>query len=319
MLSVFFSYSHEDETLRNQLEQQLSILKRQQVLATWHDRRITAGEEIDHTINENLDSADIILLLVSPAFIASDYCYDREMLRAMERHEAGAAIVIPVILRPCDWHGAPFGKLLATPTDGKPVTQWPDRDTAFLNVAKAIRAAAEKLERTEKTISAPPLLEVKSLPEHTASPAPRSNNLRIAHQFSERDKDAFKLETFDYIARFFEASLGELQVQNPGIEGTFRRIDANRFSSAIYRDGRAIARCTVFMGGGHFTSGIAYSANETSDSNSFNEHLSVEADDQMLYMKPVGMALQSNANEQLSQEGAAELFWSILIEPLQRR
>lgn len=321
MLSVFFSYSHEDETLRNQLEQQLAILRRQQVIATWHDRRVAAGEVIDHAISGKLEAADIILLLVSPAFLASDYCYDREMLRAMERHEAGRAVVIPVILRPCEWHRTPFGKLLATPTDGKPVTQWPDRDTAFLEVARSIRAAAEKLQRAVQPLSpsAPTPLEMKSLPERAANPTPLSSNLRIAKAFTERDRDAFKHETFDYIARFFEASLGELQARNQGIEGAFRRIDANRFSSAIYRDGRAIARCTVFMGGGHFTSGIAYSANETNDSNSFNENLSVQADEQMLYLKAMGMTFRRSTDEKLSQEGAAELYWSMLIEPLQRR
>ena len=318
MLSVFFSYSHEDETLRNQLEQQLTILKRLKVIDVWHDRRITAGEEIDHAISGNLEAADIILLLVSPAFLASDYCYDCEMLRAMGRHEAHEAVVIPVILRPCEWRETQFGKLLATPTDGKAVTQWPDRDTALLEVAKAIRAAAGKLkpatQPTSAQLSAP--LEVKS---QTSAATPRSSNLRIAQTFTERDKDAFKLETFDYIARFFEASLGELMARNPGIEGAFRRIDANRFSAVIYRDGRAIARCTVFMGGGHFSSGIAYSASETDASNSYNENLSVEADDQMLYLKAMGMGFRGNASEKLSQEGAAEYYWAMLIEPLQRR
>lgn len=320
MLSVFFSYSHEDETLRNQLEQQLAILSRQQVITTWHDRRITAGEVIDHAISGNLEAADIILLLVSPAFLASDYCYDREMLRAMERHEAGKAVVIPVILRPCEWHRTPFGKLLATPTDGKPVTHWPDRDTAFLEVARAIRAAAEKLQRAVQPPSTPvpTPLEAKSLPEGVTNWAPRSSNLRIAKTFTERDRDAFKHETFDYIARFFEASLVELQARNQGIEGAFRRVDANRFSAAIYLGGRAIARCTVFMGGAHFASGIAYSANETNDSNSFNENLSVEADEQMLYLTAMGMAFRRSVDEKLSQQGAAELYWGMLIEPLQR-
>jgi hypothetical protein len=296
MISVFFSYSHEDEQLRNQLEQQLAILKRQNVIATWHDRRITAGEVIDHAISSNLEMANIILLLVSPAFLASDYCYDREMQRAMERHEAGEAVAIPVILRPCDWHGTPFGKLLATPTDGKPVTQWADRDQAFLEVTKAIQSLSQPL----------------------AAPASRSSNLRLAQTFTERDKDHFKVETFEFIARYFEGSLEELQVRNPGIEGTFRRVDANRFNAVIYRGGKALTRCTVFMGGG-FMNGIAYTANETSESNSFNENLSVEADDQMLYLKSMGMSFRGGAGEKLSQEGAAELYWGMLIQPLQSR
>lgn len=320
MLSVFFSYSHEDEQLRNQLEQQLAILKRQQAIATWHDRRITAGEEIDHTINQNLETADIILLLVSPPFLASDYCYDREMLRAMERHESREAVVIPVILRPCEWHKTPFGKLLATPTDGKPVTQWADRDQAFLEVTKAIRAAAENLQpRIQPTTALSRARSPLRVEPATSSPVLRSSNLRIAQEFSERDKDAFRLETFEYIARFFQGSLEELQARNSGIEGTFRRIDANRFGAVIYREGKSIARCTVFMGGGHFTNGIAYSATETNDSNSFNENLTVQADDQMLYLKSMGMSFHGNANDKLSQEGAAEFYWGLLIEPLQRR
>ena len=144
MPNVFFSYSHADEILRDQLEKQLAMLKRQGVIETWHDRRIGAGQEIDQLIDDHIEHDEIILLLVSPDFIASDYCYNMEMTRALERHAAGGAVVIPVILRACDWHHSPFGKLLATPQDGKPITQWVDRDEAFLQVAKAVRGAAER-------------------------------------------------------------------------------------------------------------------------------------------------------------------------------
>lgn len=153
MPNVFFSYCHADEALRDQLEKQLAMLKRQGVINTWHDRRINVGQEIDAAIDEHINSDEIILLLVSPDFIASDYCYNIEMKRAMERHQAGEAIVIPVILRACDWHYAPFGKLLGTPQDGKPVTLWPDRDEAFLQVAKDVRKAAEKLRSTHTSVS----------------------------------------------------------------------------------------------------------------------------------------------------------------------
>ena len=98
MISLFFSYSHRDESLRNELETHLSVLKRQGVIQTWHDRRITAGSEVDSSISENLENAQIILLLVSSYFLASDYCYDIEMSRAMEKHQEGSARVIPVLL-----------------------------------------------------------------------------------------------------------------------------------------------------------------------------------------------------------------------------
>jgi hypothetical protein len=98
--------------------------------------------QFNSIINQYLETADIILLLISANFLASDYCFDIEMRRAVERHDAGEARVIPVILRACDWQHAPFGKLLAVPTDGRAITKWPDRNEAFLDVAQAIRQAA---------------------------------------------------------------------------------------------------------------------------------------------------------------------------------
>jgi hypothetical protein len=320
MPSVFFSYSHADEALRDQLEKQLSLLKRQGIIEVWHDRRIGAGQDFGKEIDRHVETDDIVLLLVSADFLASDYCYDKEMARAMARHEAGEAIVIPVILRACDWHGAPFGRLNATPPDGRPVTQYPDRDQALLEVAKSVRAAAERLgSSSAKTIgrSTP---KPAPAPPATIRSGPRSSNLRVAKEFSERDRDAFKIESFEFMAKFFENSLAELSERNPGIEGTFRRIDANRFSGKLYKHGKAITQCTVFMGD-RFASGIAYSSSETLESNAYNELLSVDADEQAMYLRSLGMATMRGGNERakLSQEGASELYWSMLIERLQER
>jgi hypothetical protein len=145
VITVFFSYAHHDEALRNELEKHLAMLKRQGVIDTWHDRKIDAGQDVHEEISEYLGKANIILLLVSADFLASDYCYDIEMRRALERHQRGEARIIPIILRPCEWQKAPFGRLVATPTDGKPITRFPNPDDAFLEVTQAIRKAAEKL------------------------------------------------------------------------------------------------------------------------------------------------------------------------------
>ncbi len=139
------SYSHKDEILRDELQAQLTIMQRQGVIDIWHDRKISAGTEWENQISENLENADVILLLISADFLASDYCYDKEMKRAMERHDAGEAVVIPVILRDCDWHDADFGKLQGLPKDGKAVTLWPDRDTAWRNVAEGIKKSVKEL------------------------------------------------------------------------------------------------------------------------------------------------------------------------------
>jgi hypothetical protein len=145
-VEVFYSYAHEDERLHNQLEKHLSILKRTGVITGWHDRKIVAGHDWKNEIDEHLNSAKVILLLISADFLASDYCYGIEMERALQRDEAGEARVIPVILRDVDWKDAPFRKLQALPTDGKAVTSWGNRDRAFKNVAEGIKRAVKEIQ-----------------------------------------------------------------------------------------------------------------------------------------------------------------------------
>jgi hypothetical protein len=144
-VQVFFSYSHKDEALRDELSKHLAILKRAGVIKEWHDRQIPPGSEWAGQIDDRMNHAHVILLLISSDFLASDYCHEIEMKRAMERHELHEAVVIPIILRPCDWNSALFGKLQALPKDAKPVTKWGDQDEAFLNVAQGIRKVVEKL------------------------------------------------------------------------------------------------------------------------------------------------------------------------------
>ena len=151
MVTIFFSYSHRDETWRDELEIHLQSLQRQGLIDTWHDRRIVAGDEVHDSISENLESAAIILLLVSPYFIASDYCYNVEMTRALERHQNGEARVIPVILEPCVWHKLPFGNLRATPNDGQPVSKFSNPHDAFVEIVNAISDALPAAQSNAQT------------------------------------------------------------------------------------------------------------------------------------------------------------------------
>ncbi|MBW1741561.1 MAG: TIR domain-containing protein [Deltaproteobacteria bacterium] len=320
MISVFFSYSHRDETLRDELEIHLSSLKRQGVIGTWHDRRIGAGHEVDSEISEHLEMADIILLLVSPYFIASDYCYDIEMKRAMERHERGEALVIPIILHPCDWQAAPFGKLMAVPADGKPISKFPNQHDAFLEVTKAVREAAESMRLRSNSRPSGETLSEASDRNATIVPDIRSSNLRIKKEFTDIEKDRFLSEAFEYIAKFFEGSLSELKARNTEVDTDFRRVDANHFAAAIYVNGIVANRCRIWLGGRDlFSPGIAYSVGDSGDDNSFNESLSVEDDGHSLFLRPLGMASRMHdREEQMTYEGGAEYFWGMFIEPLQR-
>lgn len=146
-LPLFCSYSRADDGLREALERHLASLRRSGLVADWHFRKIEAGSDWEREIDQRLASARIILLLVSPDFMNSDYCYDTEMGRALEMHGAGLARVIPVILRPVRWQDAPFKTLQALPRDGRPVITWPHVDEALLDVVNGIAAAAETLRR----------------------------------------------------------------------------------------------------------------------------------------------------------------------------
>ncbi|NER82292.1 MAG: toll/interleukin-1 receptor domain-containing protein [Leptolyngbya sp. SIO1D8] len=144
-LKVFISYSHRDEALKKELEEHLALLKRLNKVQIWQDRAIDAGDEWNEQIRQALDAADIILLLVTSRFINSDFCFSKEMNRAMTRHGQGTARVIPVVMAPCSWQKAAFAKLQVLPTDGKPVTEWSNRDSAFLNVTEGITRVVDKL------------------------------------------------------------------------------------------------------------------------------------------------------------------------------
>ncbi len=161
-IEVFFSYSHRDEELRDELAKHLKLLQRQGVISTWYDRDINAGSEWAGAIDDHLNSAQIILLLISPDFMASDYCFDLEMKRAMERYEVGEAVVIPIILRPVDWTGAVFGKLQGLPKNVQPVTTWSNRDEAFLDIAQGIRRTVEKIAISNPTHNSEPIVGEKS-------------------------------------------------------------------------------------------------------------------------------------------------------------
>ncbi|WP_200828713.1 toll/interleukin-1 receptor domain-containing protein [Caballeronia choica] len=204
------------------MEIHLAQLKRDGLIEAWHDRRILAGSNLDDSINEQLQAADIVLLLVSPDFINSDYCYSREMALALERQARKEAHVLAVILRACDWTSSPLGKLLAFPTDARAVTSWPNQDEAFTDVAKAIRkvvnSLASKNAVAATTIRPAPVASAAAPAGASAVPAPeplpRSSNLRLKKEFSDLDRDVFIKDSFDFMARFFEGSLQELEARH---------------------------------------------------------------------------------------------------------
>ena len=144
-VEVFISYSEEDERFKKQLETHLVMLRREGMIRPWHSQQIEAGQEWEQETASHIDSAQIILLLVSSSFLASDQLYENELMRAMERQAAGAARVVPIILRYVDLEQTPFKKLLALPRNGKPIDSWRNTDEIWTSITREIRQLCEQL------------------------------------------------------------------------------------------------------------------------------------------------------------------------------
>jgi hypothetical protein len=211
-ITIFYAYEHRDEMYRDELEKHLAILKRIGVVKEWYDRRIDFGDEWRSEIASQINQAQIILLLVSTDFLVSDYCYDVEMSRALERHESAEAVVIPLILRPCDWAQAPFGKLLSLPKDARPVSIWANQDEAFIDIAQGIRSAAVRWSATHKT-------------ERPQRPAPEFKyDVYISYAHADNVALGGDSGWVDVLHRHLEARLSQLIGEAPRI---FRNREAS--------------------------------------------------------------------------------------------
>lgn len=298
------------------------MLKREELISTWHDRKILPGDEFGSEIDKNLEDSNIVLLLVSPYFIDSDYCYDIEMKRALEKHKNGESRVIPIILEHCDWHPAPFGNLLALPKDGNPVTEYPNQNKAFTEIAKGIRKVISETQsesaKSDSTIS-------KSKPQNTSSAQrkdpQRSSNLRVKKRFTEKEKDDFLRECFVYIFKFFKNSLEELKNRNSFIDYNLDKLNSQSFTVKLYSEESLINQCKIWQGSDFGSSEAIKFSNSISSTNSFNEIFSVEDDGYQQFLVPSGILninKGQSMDKNLSAKGAAELLWDKLIEPLQR-
>ena len=180
-VKIFICYARKDEAFLNKLKAHFKPLQHESLIDLWYDRDISAGTEWEREISKQLDLAQIILLLISPDFMNSKYCYSVEMKRAIERHEQGDARVIPIILRHVYWQRAPFGKLQALPANGKPVKSWRDPDEAFFNIVKGMYDAAEQINIQSMMLSQQELEKTK-----------QNNLLSAIEQREDFTEDDFK-------------------------------------------------------------------------------------------------------------------------------
>ena len=316
MTRAFISYSHADEPLRKEFGKHLSLMSRQGLVDVWTDHKIPPGGEFDEHIRAKLEAAELIVLLVSPDFMHSDYCYGVELKRAMERHQERSAVVVPVILRPVDWWSAPFGGLKALPRDGRPVISWPTPDDGFLDAVQSLRGL---LTQRASPVDGPTIGTVPPAVEtqpSTVRSRPRSNKLALARDFTDIDRDTFLDEAFAYIRAYFQNSLREIGEHNPGVEGRFRQTSEIGFTGTLYRNGTKLAGCYVRISTSFGRSrSIGFSNDDSGRDNSYNEMLDVESDRHNLHLKSM-MGGWSGQASGLTAEAAAEHLWRQFVNHL---
>lgn len=304
MPKAFISYSHRDEKALERLHTHLATLRREEKITAWYDREVLAGDDIDNKISSNLDNSEIFLALVSPDFLASNYCYEREMATALDRHADGTLRVIPIILEPCDWKSTPLGKLKALPKDGKPISTWTNENVAYLDVVTELRRVSTEQEQPKQ-------------------PEPKENNAtqnrreakryRIKKQFDTIDRDEFRQQAFTSIQEFFRQSISELNEIGDAIRGRFEKINELAFSCTVLNksNGNREAHITVHGDSERaFGGDISYSFSRRAPSNTANGFIRVDANEYELFLKLDNFSFsRSRDSTPLSAEQAADALW----------
>jgi hypothetical protein len=285
------------------LHKHLAQLQRDGTISGWYDREIHAGSRIDNEVERELANADIFLACASPDYIASNYCYERELTTALEREERGEIVIVPVILEPCEWLSTPLQKFKAVPKDGKAVSEYTNQNVAFLNVATELRRMATTLGTSAETGAAA-----------TGFPDPREpdrSRYRIKRDHDELHKRDFIEDSFKEIFKFFEVSVAEIS-EIPEIEARLSPLREDYFFCTIINRGLKRAFETLHVRKGRGWSAIDILYGEKNSPNTSNGGFSVEADEYKLSLKPTLFNFGAE-RERLNSREAAQMLWDDLL------
>lgn len=197
-MKAFISYSHQDAAMLDILHKHLAQLKRDGIISTWTDQEITAGKKLDQAISTALGGSNLFIALLSHEYIASHYCYENEFQKAQEMEQQGKLIIVPIILEPCDWLSTPFNNFKALPKDGKAISTWENKNTAFLDAVQGIRKLIQ-YGNTE------PVKEAKQ------ATVPLSRNYRVQKDFDSIAKIEFIETTFKEIKDLLKRFMTEVE------------------------------------------------------------------------------------------------------------
>ena len=307
-MQTFISYSHKDYKTLDQLHTHLAVLLRDGRIDAWVDRDVLAGEEINLGIEEQLEQCMLFLLLVSPDFLASDYCIEQEMKRALERHHAGDAIVVPIIIEPCDWKSTQLGDLKALPKDGIPISEWPNKNNAFLNVVQELRRVLAAYDEDHANVQ----VNLSANPE-TARPGGR--RYLVKRDFDVIDISDFRQAAYAEIRTYFERAISEIDAIED-IRGRFSSITDASFTCTIVNRARVhgTAHITIHRRMEVIDIGdIYYSFTENSPRGTANGIFTIHADEYDLFLKSLMMNF-GHDEKLFTPEAAAEQLWMLFLQ-----
>ncbi|HEY8688924.1 MAG TPA: toll/interleukin-1 receptor domain-containing protein [Chitinophagaceae bacterium] len=203
-MNAFISYSHLDNQMLDRLHKHLAQLQRDGIITAWTDQEILAGGKLNQNISSSLSNSKLFIALLSPDYLASNYCYEKEFEKALEMEKQRKLIIVPVILEPCDWLNTPFKEFKALPKDGKAVSTWENKNTAFLDIIQNLRRLIES-EGESKTEQ----IGLKSSQKST------SRNYRVQKDFDSIEKMEFVEKSLHDVKEFLKRYLDEiLQIDN---------------------------------------------------------------------------------------------------------
>lgn len=306
-MKIFISYSHKDKQVLGKLKTHLTMLKRDKLISLWSDKEISAGGNLDKEIAKAQQNSLIFMPIVSPDFLASNYCYEIEMETALQKETNGDVRIIPIIAEPCDWMNSPLSKFKALPEDGRPIADWTNQNAAYLNVAQELRNLIK--------------LNIKSTGTQNSEVVLSSRKVKIKKTFSSIDKSIFRDKSFEQIETYFSSSCTEISLID-GIQTHFEKMNQNAFTATIVNRKKIGAESSITIWnnkGDNFSLGditIVYSAHASAGTS--NERISTEHDDYKQFLTFDMFHFHNNYNKQedeqkLTAEKVAEMIWNNFV------
>lgn len=305
-MKLFLSYSHADAGALKKLHKHLAQLRRLGTIETWYDRNILAGSELNDEIEEQLETCECFIALVSNDYIDSHYCFEKETKRALERNAEGKMIIVPIIVRPCVWSNTPLIKFKALPDDGVPIVEWAHEDRAYTRIVEELIRLIEA-HKSRHLQSGP-----KKVVERSGK---QTSRFRVRKDFDDIDKDEFRTVAFSSIVHFFEQEFSGLN-EEPYLKARLRRIaDDGIGCTVINSAARLTAHLTVYQGGGGREFGfadISFSFSEMAPRNTANGWFSIESDGYELYLEDHSMNVYGEQGRITPEVAAHRLFTDLL-------